>query len=286
MSNDKRYYWLKLSESFFEDDTIAWIKDQESGNDYLIFYLQLCLKSLQNDGNLIRYVGEKLIPYDDKSLAKLTNTELNIVTKAMKAFKDIGIIQVKDTGEIYLSQINEMIGSETDSARRMRKKRLLDNKRKELIQELIDKPSQCANNVQKCDTEIEKDIELEIEKDIELEIESETETDILSVSDETDDASLDEKIPYKEIIDYLNKKTNSQFRYTTKKNKELIKERWAEGNTLEDFRRVIDIKVAEWLDDSKMNKYLRPQTLFGTNFECYLNQSTERTNNSYAGIEF
>lgn len=69
MSNDKRYYWLKLSESFFEDDTIAWIKDQESGNDYLIFYLQLCLKSLQNDGNLIRYVGEKLIPYDDKSLA-------------------------------------------------------------------------------------------------------------------------------------------------------------------------------------------------------------------------
>lgn len=92
------------------------------------------------------------------------------------------------------------------------------------------------------------------------------ERDIQSSSDELDD------IPYKEIIDYLNEKTGSQFRNTTKKTQTLIKARFAEGFNLDDFKKVIDTKATEWLNDSKMNMYLRPKTLFGTNFESYLNQ--------------
>lgn len=81
-----------------------------------------------------------------------------------------------------------------------------------------------------------------------------------------------DKIPYKEIIEYLNFKTNSNYRVTTKKTKDLIKARFNEGFTIEDFKRVIDIKSEEWLNDKEMNKYLRPDTLFGTKFEGYLNQ--------------
>jgi len=79
-------------------------------------------------------------------------------------------------------------------------------------------------------------------------------------------------VPFAEIIAYLNQKANTNFRETSKKTKELIKARWNEKHTLEDFKKVIDIKTKEWLNDKNMNKYLRPETLFGTKFEGYLNQ--------------
>jgi len=85
-----------------------------------------------------------------------------------------------------------------------------------------------------------------------------------------------DKIPYKEIIDYLNLKTNSNYKYSTNKTKELIKARFNEGFNLEDFKKVIDIKTNEWINDNKMNIYLRPNTLFGTNFENYLNQPIKK----------
>ena len=85
-----------------------------------------------------------------------------------------------------------------------------------------------------------------------------------------------DNIPYKEIIDYLNLKTNSNYKYSTNKTKELIKARFNEGFNLEDFKNVIDIKTNEWINNNKMNIYLRPNTLFGTNFESYLNQPIKK----------
>jgi uncharacterized phage protein (TIGR02220 family) len=76
----------------------------------------------------------------------------------------------------------------------------------------------------------------------------------------------------KEIIDYLNLKTRSNYRASVKKNIELIKARLRDGFTVSDFKRVVDNKVAEWGGDPKMDQYLRPVTLFGTKFESYLNQ--------------
>ena len=101
------------------------------------------------------------------------------------------------------------------------------------------------------------------------------ERDIQSSSDELDD------IPYKEIIDYLNEKTGSQFRNNTKKTQTLIKARFAEGFNLDDFKKVIDTKAAEWLNDNNMSKYLRPETLFGTKFESYLNQKSVNNRTEY-----
>ena len=86
-----------------------------------------------------------------------------------------------------------------------------------------------------------------------------------------------DRIPYKLIIDYLNEKAERQFKHTPNKTQTLIRARWAEGFTLDDFKRVIDIKVAEWKNDEDMKKYLRPETLFGTKFEGYLNQPMHRT---------
>ena len=80
-----------------------------------------------------------------------------------------------------------------------------------------------------------------------------------------------EQIPYEEIIDYLNFKTNSNYKHTTQKTKDLIKARINNGFTLEDFKKVIDNKSKEWLG-TDFEKFLRPETLFGNKFEGYLNQ--------------
>ncbi|GIN19401.1 conserved phage C-terminal domain-containing protein [Siminovitchia fordii] len=79
-------------------------------------------------------------------------------------------------------------------------------------------------------------------------------------------------IPFSEVIEYLNKQTGSSYRLNTKRTRELIRARWNEGFTLEDMKKVIDLKAAEWLHDPYWRKYLRPETLFGTKFESYLNQ--------------
>lgn len=81
-----------------------------------------------------------------------------------------------------------------------------------------------------------------------------------------------EKIPFQTIIDYLNLKAGTKYRASSAKTKHFIKSRWNEGFREEDFKQVIDIKIRQWLYDPKMNKFLRPETLFGTKFESYLNE--------------
>ena len=79
-------------------------------------------------------------------------------------------------------------------------------------------------------------------------------------------------IPCVEIVQYLNQKAGKNFKHTTRKTQSLIKARLREGFTVDDFKRVIDNKTKEWKHDPKMSKYLRPETLFGTKFESYLNE--------------
>lgn len=85
-----------------------------------------------------------------------------------------------------------------------------------------------------------------------------------------------DKVIYVEIIDYLNQKAGTRYRATTSSTRKHIKARIDEGFTVEDFKSVIDKKCSEWLGNSKMEQYLRPETLFGTKFEGYLNAKPQR----------
>jgi uncharacterized phage protein (TIGR02220 family) len=107
---------------------------------------------------------------------------------------------------------------------------------------------------------------------------SDVENRELLSTDSLPNNDLDDKenIPFTEIIEYLNEKTGSRFKTTGRKTRGFIKARWNEGFTFDDFQTVIDKKTAEWLKDEKMNPYLRPETLFGTKFESYLNQKGGR----------
>lgn len=79
------------------------------------------------------------------------------------------------------------------------------------------------------------------------------------------------------IIDYLNKRTGKKYSVKTKKTAQLVHKLLDNGFTVEDFERVIDIKCKQWLNNEKMNQYLRPRTLFSEKFEDYLNEAPART---------
>ena len=168
MSKTKKYYWLKLREDFFDDpqdETIQYITEQNPL--YTIFYLKLCLKALRTDGKMLRYIGSKCLPYDVDSLAKLTNMDKDTVRCALALFKEIGLIRFLDSGELFLTQIDEMVGSETEEAIRSRKRRSRQALTTDTVPEL---PGQCAVNDRLVTAE--RPPEKEIEK--ELEIEKET----------------------------------------------------------------------------------------------------------------
>lgn len=95
--------------------------------------------------------------------------------------------------------------------------------------------------------------------------------DILSGSDEPDG------VPYQKVVNYLNEKIGSKYKSSTPKTKSLIKARTNEGFNVDDFKQVIDVKSNEWLRDSKMKKFLRPETLFGNKFEGYLQEAQVKT---------
>ena len=161
-----RYYWLKLKEDFFEDDAIEWLEEQKNGKEYALFYLKLCLKSLKSNGTLIRRVGTMLVPYDTEKLAEITRSDFDTVVVAMELLKRIGLIEVLDSGAIYIASLADMVGSESRSAERVR----LHRERKKQLTE-PQKALQCNTDVTESDAQCHREIELE--KEIELEIDTE-----------------------------------------------------------------------------------------------------------------
>jgi uncharacterized phage protein (TIGR02220 family) len=105
-------------------------------------------------------------------------------------------------------------------------------------------------------------------------------TQLNTNKESTKELNTNNKEIYKEsiekIINYLNNKIDTHYKTTTPKTKQLITARLNEGFTVEDFIKVIDNKYSTWFKDKKMCTYLRPETLFGTKFENYLNEKVKK----------
>lgn len=94
-------------------------------------------------------------------------------------------------------------------------------------------------------------------------------------SDNNERSNINKNSIFIDVIDYLNERSGAKFRHTSRKTQQLIKARFNEGFDTDDFKKVIDTKVKQWVNDDNMRKYLRPETLFGTKFEAYLNESIQ-----------
>ena len=245
MADNKKYYYMRLKDNFFEDETMVLLESMQDGYLYSNILLKLYLKSVKTDGKLL---FNNFIPYNEEMIATITRHKVGVVEKALKIFKQLGLIEVLDNGTIYMLNIQSYIGKSSTEADRKREYRAkIESEKAEL-----------GHLSAKCPPEIE--IEKEIEK------ESEKKKDKYIVEIET-------------IIDYLNLKTGSRFKTSTLRTQSLIKARLKEGYTVNDFYMVIDKKTQEW-KGTDYEKYLRPETLFGNKFEGYLNQKSTNTSES------
>lgn len=243
MADNKKYYWLKLKENFFDEKYIKALRKLPDGDALTIVYLKMQLKSLKTEG-IIQY--DHILPSAEEELALVLDEDVNIVRLTLTAIIKMGLVEKWENDTLYMVAMQDLIGSETAVAERVRNHR----KRQKMLH--------CNTEVTNGNTYI--DIEKR-EKRKEI-----REDNIYSP------AKAEQNIPYKEIIEYLNNRTGSNYRHTTNKTRDLIKARFNEGFNIDDFKTVIDKKCIEWINDEEMSKYLRPETLFGTKFEGYLNQ--------------
>lgn len=120
-TEEKKRYWLKLDKDFLKSSQIKVIKNMPNGKDYVIFYLALMLESVETIGHL-RF--SNLVPYNEEMLASVTDTNVDIVRTAVKIFESLGLMEILDDGTIYMTQVAEMTGKESESAERVRRYRL------------------------------------------------------------------------------------------------------------------------------------------------------------------
>jgi predicted phage replisome organizer len=156
MSDTKKYYWLKLKRDFFKRHDIKIIESQDNGKDYVLFYLKLLLESVDHNGEL-RF--SETVPYNDKMLATITDTNIDIVRSAVKIFSELGMMDRFDDGTLYMEQVNTMLGFETSDAIRMRE---LREKKTQLLIEHGD-GEQCSKVFKNRSPELELDKELDKE---------------------------------------------------------------------------------------------------------------------------
>lgn len=253
MSDNKKYYYMRLKDNFFEDETMVILESMPDGYLYSNILLKLYLKSVKSDGKLM---FNDYIPYNPQMIATITRHSVGVVEKALKIFKDMGLIEILDDGTIYMLNIQSYIGKSSTEADRIR------NYRNKISTE----KAKGVQMYEKCTPEIEKEKELEIDTEIEKDIYKD---DFLTkVTD---------------IVDYLNAKADTKFKSSSKKTKSLIHARFEDGFNVDDFYTVIDKKCEEW-KGTEWEKYIRPETLFGTKFEGYLNQKNNKNEDLFSQV--
>lgn len=128
MATGKRYYWMKLKESFMTSDTIDYFMSQPSGANYVVLYQMLCLKTINTDGRLSRQIGEVIIPYDIPKIQRdLKWFSADTIRVALNLYKAVGLIYEDVDGTLVLADHENLVGSETDTAARMRRSRARQN---------------------------------------------------------------------------------------------------------------------------------------------------------------
>lgn len=171
MSENKKYYWLKLKETFFDSEEMKILESMENGTIYQNLYLKICLISLKSNGALL---FKDMIPYNLDMIATITRTNKDIVRAGLQVFEQLKLITITDNEVIYMTDIQTLIGkSSTESDRVSKyKKTLKDNSNNSIEKQ----EESCNNSVEKLqesyasDTpEIEREKEKDTDKDTERE---------------------------------------------------------------------------------------------------------------------
>ena len=156
MSDNKKYYYLRLKDNFFDSDELKILESMKDGYLYSNILLKLYLRSLKNDGKLV--VNDR-IPYNAEMLASVTGHQIGTVKQALSIFKDLGLIDVLENGAIYMLDIQNFIGRGSSEADRKREYR----------QRIETDRTNVQTKVREISEKSPPEIEIELEKEIKIE---------------------------------------------------------------------------------------------------------------------
>lgn len=272
--------WIKIKTDMFDDKKIRMIESMPEADAILIIWIRLITMAGECNSNGYIYFTESK-PYTDDMLATMFNKPVSIIRLALKTFLDFNMIEIDERG-IYL--INFWKHQNIDGLDKIREQNRLRFRKYYENKKLL-KLSEQNSNVR---TNVDLTHSNATDIDIELDIDKEKDKNIMSCKQDRSSSPKANKylVIVKEVIDYLNQECGTSYKYTTRKTQDYIKARVKEGFGLDDFKMVVDNMVAVWLCDEKMRDYLRPETLFGTKFESYLNR-VKKTNKKewWEGLE-
>ena len=162
MSDNKKYYYLKLKEDFFDGDAMIVMESMQDGYKYSNILLKLYLRSLKNEGKLM---FNDRIPYNSTILAQVTRHSIGDVERAIKLFKEMDLIEVLDNGAIFISDIQNFVGESSTEGDRKREYRRKIDAEKLLLESNGQMSGQMSDKrPPEIEIELEKELELEIDK--------------------------------------------------------------------------------------------------------------------------
>ena len=235
--------WIKVYTDMVSNKKIKRIRTLPEGNNIILIWVFLLAQAGESNKNGALYLTDT-IPFRPEDLAIEFDFETTVINLALITLEKFSMIEVFDE-VIYIKNWGEY--QNIDGLEKIREQtRLRVSNHREKQKQLTE--CNVTGNVTVTlgnAIDIDKELDEEIDKD---------------------------NIPYVEIIKYLNDESGSKYRSNSSKTRSLIKARWNDGFRLDDFKDVINKKVADWSRNPDMVKFLRPETLFGSKFEGYLNE--------------
>ncbi len=233
--------WIKILTDIFDDEKILLIETLPEADGIIVIWFKiLCLAGKQNNSGV--FVMNERMPYNEKMFATIFRRKESTVQLALKTFEEFGMIEIIDGAVTIPNWGKHQNLDKIESKNEYMRKYMAEYRSKQkLLACKANSKSNSKPNVRQAD------------------------------KNRLDKNRLDKNI-YVEVVDYLNNKIGSKYKATSKATREKIHARIEDGFTLDDFKTVIDKKADEWIGTER-EKFLRPETLFGTKFEGYLNQN-------------
>lgn len=240
--------WIKITTDIFDDEKILLIESLPDAYAIIVVWFKLlCLAGKQNNSGVFM-MGQ--IAYTDKMLATIFRMKESTVQLALQTFEQFGMVEIID-GVITIPNWGKHQNlDQLESKKEYMRKYMKEYREK---QKLLTGKTSCKTNSKANVSEADKEEDKEKEEEI-----------------------------YISIVSYLNQRAGTNYRASSKKTKSCIHARLEEGFTLDDFKTVIDKKADEWIG-TEYEQYLRPETLFGTKFESYLNANIRKPQASSQG---
>ena len=302
--------WIKIATNIFSDEKILLIEQMPDADTILVIWFKLlCMAGKENNCGVF-VMGNKFA-YTDEMLATIFRRNLQTIRLALSTFEAFGMIEIIEDpygNDVYTipnwekhQNIDGM--DKIREQNRIRKQNQRQRQKQLAIEEKNHVKSRDSHAIDK-DKEKEKEEEKEKEyiidgftntrrtnvgqmsghfsPEIEKEIEIETEIEQEPETDDPQSGSMRES--YQEIVAYLNDKAGTGYKASSKKTQTCIRARIEEGFEIDDFKTVIDKKCMQWIG-TEFEKFLRPETLFGTKFEGYLNEKYNPKQSRSANIQ-